>query len=281
MFLKLNLSYRKKSMERKVIGIGFVELADYMPSNLADPERRIVEAARVSTGSDLRKQKLTLSDKKLIKYLWNNDHMTPFEMCQLQFVVKCPIFVARQWFRHRTGSFNEFSGRYSVMNDEFYVPTVRMQDKVNKQMSDANAEVDKELDAEFQAFMASSCESYKTYEALVAKGVAKEVARMGLPVNIYTKFMWSVNLRNLMHFLGLRCALDAQPEIRDFANAIYEIIEPLFPITCKVFSESNIIRFNAEELAYIKANYVITKISSDNATSSSTRNIEDKIAKMQ
>lgn len=258
---------------------GFVELVDFMPSSLADPERRIVEAARVSTGHDLRRQKLTLADKKLIKFLWHNKHMTPFEMCQLQFIVKCPIFVARQWFRHRTGSFNEFSGRYAVMNDEFYLPeSVRMQDKYNKQMSDMAAEVDPQLQEEFNAYLAESCKSYNTYEKLVAKGVAKEVARLGLPVNIYTKFMWSVNLRNLMHFLELRCAVDAQPEIREFADAIYEIIKPIFPITCEAFEESqNGITFNAAELEYIKQHY---KIEGNVGDSCTAKNIHGKLNRM-
>jgi thymidylate synthase (FAD) len=262
------------------IGLGFVELVDYMPSNLVDAERRIVEAARTSTGSERRNAKLSDADKKLIKYLWHNKHMTPFEMCSVQLLVKCPIFVARQWMRHRTGSFNEFSGRYSIMKDEFYRPTARMQDKINKQMSNAD-EVSEDIEHDFEEYLESSEKLYSQYEDLVKRGVAKEVARIGLPVSEYTQFMWSLNLRNLMHFLELRIAPDAQPEIRDFANAIYTLIKPIFPITCEAFEESlDTISFSAREAAFISKHYAITALDAEPESMSLNRSIQIKLAKL-
>lgn len=261
-------------MEKRIeVSGGFVELVDYMPSNLIDAERRIVEAARTSTGKERRNTKLETSDKGLIKFLWRNEHMTPFEMCVLQFVVKCPIFVARQWMRHRTGSFNEQSGRYSVMKDEFYEPEhVRMQHKVHKQMSDPDAVIDEDVSADFYAYLEQAEALYEKYQELVNRGVAKELARIGLPVSAYTQFMWTVNLRNLMHFLELRTAEDAQPEIRDFANAIYQIIKPIFPITCEAFEDSsNSTDFTARELVFINEHYNITIEPKDSAPNNTMR----------
>lgn len=265
------------------VGDGFVELVDYMPSKIIDAERRIVEAARTSTDKDKRNDRLEPGDKGLINFLWRNEHMTPFEMCVVQFVVKCPIFVARQWMRHRTGSFNEQSGRYSVMKDDFYIPEeVRMQHKVHKQMSDPGIVADEDLSADFYRYLEQSEALYEKYQDLVNRGVAKEIARIGLPVSLYTRFMWTVNLRNLMHFLELRMAEDAQPEIRDFANAIYRLIKPIFPVACGAFEDSlNSITLTASELAFIHKHYKLTIDASEDVPNNTMRlEIDRKLGKM-
>lgn len=261
-------------MEKRIeISGGFVELVDYMPSGIIDPERRIVEAARTSTGSERMNTKLEVGDKGLIKFLWQNEHMTPFEMCVVQLLVKCPIFVARQWMRHRTGSFNEFSGRYSKMKDEFYEPEqVRVQHKIHKQMSDPDAIVDEDVSADFYTYLEQSESLYEKYEDLSKRGVAKELARIALPMSIYTQFMWTVNLRNLMHFLKLRMAEDAQLEIRDFANAIYRLIKPIFPNTCDAFENSNnSITFTPSELAFAHKHYSIAIVPKGDLPNSTVR----------
>jgi thymidylate synthase (FAD) len=256
---------------------GLVELYDRMPSG-DEPERRIVEAARMSVTRDPTVTKLSSKDKNLIRFLWRNEHASPFEMIQLTFMVKCPIFIARQWFRHRTGSFNEFSARYSVMKDEFYIPEARMQNKVNHQMSD-DREVPEELQSKFDDYMKESAALYDKYKELVDEGIAKEVARMGLGVNIYTQFMWSVNLRNLIHFLNLRMAEDAQPEIRDYAIAIYEIVKPLFPITFSLMDKKGI-KFTAEEVEVLKRDYDISFSHTTEATGTLAESAHKKLIEL-
>ena len=258
---------------------GFVELLDRMPSG-ENPEACIADAARTSTRLELSGPRSAKADNGLIRFLWRNNHTSPFEMVQLKFAVKCPIFVARQWMRHRTGSFNEYSGRYSKMKDEFYIPEARMQSSVNKQMSD-DREVPEEVSQDFATMMANSANLYEEYESLVNRGIAKEVARMSLGMNIYTQFIWSVNLRNLMHFLGLRMAPDAQPEIREYADAIYDIISPLFPVTCQSYQEDNEkITFTAAEIKLLKRDYTITFSHTSESTGTMADDVHKKLLKL-
>lgn len=224
-------------LRSEVLDHGFVELLDWMPrADGKHPERAIVEAARTSFGVDNISNVLTKQDERLIRRLLTDKHTSPFEMIEVKFVVRAPIFVARQWFRHRTGSYNEQSGRYSVIDDLFYIPDARMQHKANKQMS-SNESVPPELNERFKNYLNKSIEQYAEYKSLCDAGVSRELARIGLPQNIYTQFYYKVDLHNLLGFLRLRMAEDAQYEIRVYANEMFKIIEPLFPTVCSEFKK--------------------------------------------
>ena len=217
--------------DKKVLDdIGFVRLVEATP----DADATVVRAARVSYGKG---SKTPEEDKKLIAYLLKHHHGTPFEHNSLTFHVKCPIFVMRQWVRHRIGqSFNEISGRYTEMKDEMYVPKVfRAQDTKNKQGS-----VDADLDhAKANAVTFNSCRnSYENYQQLLDLGVAKEMARMVLPLNLYTEFYWTVNARSLMEFIRLRSESHAQWETREYSNALADLFCQVMPWTFEAFMGS-------------------------------------------
>jgi len=205
---------------------GFVKLVDFMGG-----DERVVSSARVSFGAGSKGE---AKDKALIKYLLVHSHHTPFEHCYFQFHVKCPIFVARQWMRHRWGSYNEVSARYTEVHDEFYVPTVfRVQDNKNKQGSLSSDDLDNEV---LNKIYAQSVEaSYKEYKKLLDAGVAREMARGILPVSQYTQFYWSVNARSLLNFLSLRTDEHAQYEIRVYANAIAQMFKERMPWSYEAF----------------------------------------------
>ena len=216
----------------KCLDKGHVTILDVMPRLVPDDRKTadyaIVQAARVSYGDGT---KTINEDRGLIRYLLRQKHTTPFEMIEIKFNVKMPIFIARQMVRHRTANINEYSGRYSMMKDEFYKPeieNVRQQSSVNKQGS---GESINEVDASnFIEKIDSICnQSYEEYEKAIQNGVAREQARMLLPVNLYTEWYWKVDLHNLLHFLALRCDAHAQWEIRVFANAMLELIKPIVP----------------------------------------------------
>lgn len=204
---------------------GFVRYVDHLGT-----DQRIVEAARVSYQSPSKGEE---ADRKLITYLFKNRHTSPFEQCNITFEIKMPIFVMRQFVRHRTFRLNEWSGRYSELKDEFYRPkNWRIQDTKNKQgsvdihlQSDAwQKENDDILDIAYHW-------AYEMYRKLLNQGVAKELARIVLPVGIYTQIYVNIDLHNLMHFLNLRLDPHAQAEIRDVAWAMLQIGEQLFPWT--------------------------------------------------
>jgi thymidylate synthase (FAD) len=185
-----------------------------------------VLAARVSTGSGLRGYQ---QDVKLLKYLWEQKHSSPFEQVQLKFYVKAPIFVARQWFRHRTMSFNEISARYTELKDEFYIPKdFRTQSKTLKQ-SEGGVLPENQQNAAKRLVESSNSNSYRAYKELIDMGVERGLARTVLPTNIYTEFIFSVNLRNLLHFVGLRSEVNAQWEIRQYSYSIEEILAFVCP----------------------------------------------------
>ena len=210
----------------KVLDQGFVRLVDFMGG-----DQGVVDAARVSYGGV---SKGADADKKLIAYLLTHDHGSPFEHSVFKFHVKAPIFVARQWFRHRMASYNEISFRYTEVKDSFYMPAKwRGQDKKNKQGSTAAAELDqKELQAMFKTHVDAAL---LTYKKTIEAGVAREMARMILPVNLYTEFYWTVNARSLMNFLSLRNSETAQREIRRYAEAVEELFASRMPITHAAF----------------------------------------------
>jgi thymidylate synthase (FAD) len=198
-------------------------------------DQRAVESARVSFGSGSKGEE---KDKKLVEYLLAHGHHSPFEHSVFQFHVKLPIFVARQWMRHRVASYNEVSARYTEVQEEFYVPAeFRVQDKINRQGSVKSGALDnKQL---LEIYVKSLDESYAAYRRLLESGVAREMARMVLPVAQYTQFHWTVNARSLMNFLSLRMDSHAQSEIREYAGAIAEIFKARMPWTWEAFLKTN------------------------------------------
>lgn len=217
-------------------GIGFVRLVDSMPR--ADGDAAIVQAARVSTVGGGSAPRTATEDARLLRYLLSNRHDTPFEMVQTKWHVKCPIFIARQWMRHRTGSFNEISARYAEVRDEAYRPSrLRAQSAgVDRQ---ASADADGFAGAAEAAQIASESmrRSYEAYRKLLAAGVAREQARIVLAQGEYTEFYWSVNARNLLHFVGLRADEHAQWEIRRYAERLLDLVRPLMPRTVAAFED--------------------------------------------
>jgi len=235
--------------EIKVLDKGFVRLVDYMGG-----DDRIVQAARVSYGAGTKSYR---EDRGLIHYLLRNDHTSPFEQVVLTFHAKMPIFVARQWVRHRTARLNEVSGRYSVMKDEFYVPEaqqIRGQSKDNKQAR--SDEVIEGAEAIAQQMRNEQATAYSQYTDLLEKGVARELARSNLPLSLYTEWYWQCDLHNLLHFLRLRLDPHAQYEIRVYAEAMARCAQAVAPIAYEAFTEHKLgsVTFSrSEALALSKA----------------------------
>jgi len=228
------LKYRV--FEQQVLDHGFVRLVDMMPRRVPNgrtADSAIVQAARVAYGDGTKHIR---EDRSLIRYLLRKHHTSPFEQVEFKWHCKMPIFVARQWVRHRTASLNEYSGRYSLMPAEFYRPDhVRLQDVVNKQGS---TEVDDEgLLKKFHEFLAASEAIHGEYESLAEEGLAREMARIGLPLSMYTEWYWKMDLHNMMHFLNLRMDEHAQWEIRQYALQMYEILKELVPSTIEAFED--------------------------------------------
>lgn len=229
---------------------GFVRLVDYMGS-----DQRIVQSARVSYGSGTKSYR---EDKGLIGYLMRNAHTSPFEQVQLTFHTKMPIFVARQWVRHRTARLNEISARYSVMPDEFYVPKpehVLPQSKDNKQGRGSErftAEEESEIVAMVET---DQKKAYAAYTSLLEKNVARELARTELPVSLYTEWYWQIDLHNLFHFLKLRMDAHAQYEIRVYAEAMARCAQAVAPLAYDAFEEHVLgaLTFSRSEVAALSA----------------------------
>ncbi|MGV6847028.1 MAG: FAD-dependent thymidylate synthase [Marinibacterium sp.] len=218
-----------------VLDHGFVRVIDYMGDDAA-----ICQAARVSYG---RGTKSVQNDEGLIRYLMRHWHSTPFEMCEIKLHVKLPVFVARQWIRHRTANVNEYSARYSILDREFYIPApdhLAAQSEVNNQGRGAmleGAEAARVLDI----LKADSARAYDNYEAMIRQegqqGLARELARMNLPANIYTQWYWKVDLHNLFHFLRLRADAHAQYEIRVYAEEICRLVADWVPFAYRAFED--------------------------------------------
>ncbi|HLD95837.1 MAG TPA: FAD-dependent thymidylate synthase [Alphaproteobacteria bacterium] len=227
----------------EVLDHGFIRVIDYMGDDSA-----VVQAARVSYGKGTKK---TNEDRGLIRYLMSHRHSTPFEMCEIKLHVKLPIFVARQWIRHRTANVNEYSARYSVLDKEFYLPSLEnlaTQSKINNQgrgdlLDEARSQEVLKLLKE------DSLRSYDQYLRLLnqddagnkideeQEGIARELARMSLPVNYYTQWYWKIDLHNLLHFLALRADPHAQYEIRVYAEKMLEILKLWVPFTYEAFMD--------------------------------------------
>lgn len=235
--------------EFKVLNHGFVRLVDYMGS-----DSRIVQAARVSYGAGT---KTVREDGALIDYLLRHDHTSPFEQVVLTFHIKMPVFVARQWIRHRTARVNEISGRYSVMSDEFYVPAeadVAKQSTDNKQGRSAEKAEKSFTDAVIASLQKGQKEAYSDYTELIESGTARELARVNLPLSLYTEMYWQIDLHNLFHFLRLRLDAHAQKEIRDYAGILLDISRAVAPMAVSSF-ENHLkqgVRFSGEEMEELR-----------------------------
>lgn len=234
--------------EFQVLDKGFVRMVDYYGS-----DSRIVQAARVSYGEGT---KTVSQDGALIDYLLRHQHTSPFEQVVFTFHLKMPIFVARQWVRHRMGRMNEVSGRYSIMKDEFYVPENSCISKQSTNNKQGRGEVFEEQQAkEFQAeFIEGQQKAYEVYKGMVEKGIAREIARINLPLALYTEFYWQMDLHNLFHFLKLRLDSHAQYEIRLYAEKILEIIKTVCPMAVSSFENTmeKAVSFNGEEMEALR-----------------------------
>ena len=236
--------------EIPVLDKGFVRLVDYMGG-----DQRIVQAARVSYGAGTKTYR---QDRGLIHYLLRNWHTSPFEQVQLTFHTKMPIFVARQWVRHRTARLNEISGRYSVMKDEFYLPEadqVRYQSESNKQARSDEALPEGEA-KDIIAMMGEEQRAiYANYQKMLDQGVARELARSNLPLSLYTEWYWQIDLHNLFSFLELRMDAHAQYEIRVYAEAMAKCAQAVAPMAYEAFEEHRLgsVNFSRAECEAVAA----------------------------
>ncbi|MDR3303587.1 MAG: FAD-dependent thymidylate synthase [Treponema sp.] len=235
--------------EIAVLDKGFVRLVDYMGG-----DERVVEAARVSYGTGTKGYR---EDAALIDYLLRNRHTSPFEQVALTFHVKLPIFVARQWIRHRTARVNEISGRYSVMKDDCYVPDladIAAQSTDNKQGRSAEALEQAAAEKVRDALTVGQQHAYAAYTALLDTGLARELARINLPLSLYTEWYWQIDLHNLFHFLELRLDSHAQKEIRLYAQVLFDIAQKVAPLCCASFERHVLgaVSFSTDECAELQ-----------------------------
>jgi thymidylate synthase (FAD) len=235
-----------------VLDHGFVRVVDYMGDDAA-----IVQAARVSYGRGTR---AVQDDAGLIRYLMRHWHSTPFEMCEIKLHVKLPVFVARQWIRHRTANVNEVSARYSILDREFYIPApehLAAQSATNAQGRGAPLAPD-EAARVLAILREDAARAYDHYEAMLStegqQGLARELARMNLPMNVYTQWYWKTDLHNLFHFLRLRADAHAQYEIRAYAAAICDLVRAWVPIAFAAFEDYrlNAVQLSAQAVAVLK-----------------------------
>ncbi len=228
-----------------VLDHGFIRVVDYMGDDNA-----IVQAARVSYGKGTKKVN---QDRGLIRYLMRHWHTTPFEMCEIKFHIKLPIFIARQWIRHRTANVNEYSARYSILDKEFYIPQlehISPQSSQNHQGRTEGQRLSPEEEARvLEILKEDSMRAYDHYEELMNEtadgnvvdankaGIARELARMNLSLNFYTQWYWKIDLHNLMHFLMLRADSHAQYEIRAYADVMIDVLKKWVPLAHEAFEE--------------------------------------------
>lgn len=226
-----------------VLDHGFIRVIDYMGTDSA-----IVQAARVSYGKGTKK---TREDAGLINYLLRHRHTTPFEMCEIKLHIKLPIFIARQWIRHRTANVNEYSGRYSILDREFYVPAPEQlaAQSVSNRQGRGDVLEGEEAQRVLQILKSDAQQCYDHYQEMLNEdevgnaldhdkcGLARELARMNLPVNFYTQWYWKIDLHNFMHFLALRADDHAQYEIRVYAQAMLDVLKKWVPTTYEAFMD--------------------------------------------
>ena len=243
-----------------VLDHGFVRTIDYMGDDAA-----VVQAARVSYGKGTKK---VSDDAGLINYLLRHRHTTPFEMCEIKFHIKVPIFIARQWIRHRTANINEYSARYSVLDREFYIPSMDQLASQSTQNHQGRGDVldGAEANEVLQILKEDSLRNYDHYVEMLNEdpdgnkidktrnGLARELARMNLTLNAYTQWYWKIDLHNLLHFLSLRADAHAQYEIRVYADAMLETVKRWVPITYNAFQQYRVggINLSASALSVVK-----------------------------
>jgi len=235
--------------EFPVLNKGFVRLVDYLGG-----DERVVQSARVSYGEGTKTYR---EDAALIDHLLRNGHTSPFEQVVLTFHVKLPIFVARQWIRHRTARLNEISGRYSVLKDDFYIPApedIALQSADNKQGRADTALDTAEAETIRGSMDAAQKKAYGDYNELIEEGLARELARINLPLSLYTEWYWQIDLHNLFHFLELRLDPHAQKEIRLYAQVLFDIAKKIAPRCCASFEEHILggVRFSRSEFAELQ-----------------------------
>lgn len=239
--------------EIPVLDKGFVRLVDYMGS-----DDRIVQAARVSYGAGTKSYR---EDRGLIHYLLRNAHTSPFEQVVLTFHTKMPVFVARQWVRHRTARLNEISGRYSIMKDEFFVPSldkIAAQSDDNKQGRSEQPVPEEQARAVRDALIEEQAAAFQLYNERIEHGLARELCRVNLPLSLYTEWYWQIDLHNLFHFLKLRMDHHAQAEIRAYAEAMFEVAKAVCPLAAEAFEQHILgaVQFSAQEFAALKRHLV-------------------------
>lgn len=237
----------KEALKRtEILNEGYVELLDVMGS-----DETICDAARVSYNDASKRS----NDRNLIRYMWSASHSSPFEQVVFQFRCKMPIFIARQWVRHRTARLNEISGRYSELPEEFYdycEQGLPLQSQSNNQGSEVER-----VDSEpgwLLAIKNQNEDAFQLYHELLEAGVSKEIARCHLPLSTYTQWYWQMDLHNLLHFLELRMDSHAQAEIRAYANAIYDMIKEYVPLSVEAFQDYTLngMKLSRMEIAAIK-----------------------------
>jgi thymidylate synthase (FAD) len=246
--------------EFKCLNAGFVRLIDYMGG-----DESIVQAARVSYGQGT---KSVSEDRILLRYLMRHLHTTPFEMVELKFHVKLPIFVARQWIRHRTANVNELSGRYSIMKDEFYVPDVGVikRQSVHNKQGRSEDEVSAELRQRvLDVLLSDQRTTYEHYEEFLKDDIARELARINLSLALYTEWYWKIDLHNCLHFLRLRLDKHAQYEIRIYAEAMAEVVKRIVPMAWEAFEDYQLYgeHFSKMELSVLADHLRITNITKE------------------
>jgi len=265
----------EKSLGMKTIHqLGFVKLLDVMGD-----DEEVENSARISYGDGTRKVNQT---RNLIRYLMRHKHTSPFEMCEVKFHLKLPIFVMRQLVRHRTANLNEYSGRYSVMSNEFYLPEgdyLAKQSTTNNQGRGEPLESQGLLQFEFNRIYDGAS---MAYQVLLEYDLSREVARALLPVANYTECIWKIDLHNFFHFVKLRSDSHAQREIRDYADAMYELVKPDFPICCEAFEDyiQGATTFSKQEMGVIREllDYTDTKAA---LAGMSTGGLESKLGKRE
>jgi len=239
----------EKSLGMKTIHqLGFVKLLDVMGD-----DEEVENAARISYGKGTRKVSQT---RNLIRYLIRHKHTSPLEMCEVKFHLKLPIFIMRQLVRHRTANLNEYSGRYSVMSNEYYLPEADYLQKQSSTNNQGRGEVHPSTGLLHYEFNRIYDNAQIAYENLLNEELTKELARAVLPVANYTECIWKIDLHNFFHFVKLRADIHAQREIQDYANAMYELVKPKFPLCCEAFEDydRDAVTFSKQEMEIIKDN---------------------------
>ena len=239
----------EKSLGMKTIHqLGFVKLLDVMGD-----DEEVENAARISYGKGTRKVSQT---RNLIRYLIRHKHTSPLEMCEVKFHLKLPIFIMRQLVRHRTANLNEYSGRYSVMSNEYYLPEADYLQKQSSTNNQGRGEIHPSTGLLQYEFNRVYDNAQIAYENLLNFELTRELARAVLPVANYTECIWKIDLHNFFHFVKLRADKHAQREIQDYANAMYELVKPKFPLCCEAFEDydRDAVTFSKQEMEIIKDN---------------------------